>query len=247
MRLTPEVTLVGSGDSGFGLTDAYDCHVYLLDGGDEAALVDTGIGAGVDTILANGEAAGCPRERIRSVFLTHGHADHAGGAERVRELLPRARVFASVAVADWVRRGDEEGLGVAIGKRPEFYPPDYRFTACPVEGELGDGDEVRVGSLVVRAIETPGHADGHLAFAVDGRAGRMLFSGDLVFFGGRISLASRRDCRLDAYATSLGKLRDAGVEALLPGHHAISLANGQRHIDASNRLFDRGFVPKSVV
>ena len=32
MRLTPEVHLVGSGAGGFHLTDAYDCHVCLVDG-----------------------------------------------------------------------------------------------------------------------------------------------------------------------------------------------------------------------
>jgi hydroxyacylglutathione hydrolase len=65
MRLTPEVHLVGSGDSGFGLTDPFDCHVYLLDGGSEAALVDAGIGTGVDEILANARAAA--RLRPKSV------------------------------------------------------------------------------------------------------------------------------------------------------------------------------------
>ncbi len=209
--------------------------------------MDAGVGTGVEAILANVEAAGVPRERVRSLFMTHGHPDHAGGAARVRELAPGTRIFASAGVADWVRRGDEDALGVEIGKRSEFYPPDFRFAACQVDGELADGDEVRVGSLVVRAVETPGHADGHLSFAVEGRARRILFGGDLVFFGGRISLANRPDCRLDAYAASLGKLRDAGVDALLPGHHVVSLANGQRHIDAANRLFDRGFVPASVV
>ena len=247
MRLTTEVHLVGSGDSGFGLSDPYDCQVYLLDGGSEAALVDTGIGEGAEAILANAEAAGCPRERIRSVFLTHGHPDHAGGAARVRERVPFAQVLASAAVADWVRRADEDALGVEVGKRSEFYPPEYRFTPCPVDGELSDGDEIPVGSLVVRTIETPGHADGHLSFAVDGRAGRILFSGDLVFFDGRISLANRSDCRLDAYAASMGKLREARVDALLPGHHSLSVTSGQRHIDASNRLFDRGLVPTSLV
>ena len=47
MQLTEFVHLVGSGQSGFSLTDPLDCHVYLLDGGSELALIDTGVGRDV--------------------------------------------------------------------------------------------------------------------------------------------------------------------------------------------------------
>jgi glyoxylase-like metal-dependent hydrolase (beta-lactamase superfamily II) len=247
VRITAETHLVGSGDSGFGLTDRFDCHVYVLDGGSGAALVDTGIGAGVDAILENVEAAGIPRARLRYAFLTHGHPDHSGGAAALRERLPRLQVVASSEVAAWVAAGDEDAVSLETGKRSEFYPADYRFRGCPVEREVGDGDRVRVGALVVEVLETPGHADGHVAFLVEGREGRILFGGDLVFFGGQVSLANTWDCRIQAYAVSMAKLRDARVDALLPGHHFVTATHGQRHIDAANRLFDRGFVPRSVV
>ena len=246
MRLAADVHLVGSGDSGFDLSHPFDCHVYLLDGGDEAALVDAGTGRGADSVLANAEAAGV-LERIRFLLLTHGHPDHSGGAAALRERLPGLEVMASPEVAAWVRNGDEEAISLETGKRSEFYPPDYRFSACPVDRELSDGDRVRVGRLELKAIATPGHAEGHLAFRFAGAAGTTLASGDLVFFGGRISLENTWDCRIQDYAASMAKLRGARVDALLPGHHFVSLKEGQRHIDAANRLFDRGFVPKSVV
>jgi glyoxylase-like metal-dependent hydrolase (beta-lactamase superfamily II) len=247
VRLTPEAHLVGSGDSGFGLSDPFDCHVYLLDGGSEAALADAGIGGGADAILANVEAAGIAPERLRYVFLTHAHPDHAGGAAALRERLPNVQVVASPEVAEWVTSGDENAIGVETGKRSEFYPAEFRFRACEVDTAVRDGERVFVGDLVVEAVETPGHADGHLAFLVEAGRGRILFSGDLVFFGGQISLANRWDCRISAYAASMAKLRGARIDSLLPGHHGVSVTNGQRHIDAANRLFDHGFVPRSLV
>ena len=38
--LTDRIAIVASGGNGFGLTHRSDCHVYLIDGGSEAALID---------------------------------------------------------------------------------------------------------------------------------------------------------------------------------------------------------------
>ena len=247
MRLTPRVHLVGSGAGGFGITDPFDCHVYLVDGGGEAALVDAGIGLAADAILAGVEAAGVAAEAVGQLVLTHAHPDHAGGAAALRERLPGLRVLASPQVAGWVRDADEAAMSLEIGKRAEFYPADFSFRPCPVDGELTDGDRVRVGDLELGVVETPGHAAGHLALlgALDGPT--VLFAGDLLFYGGRVSLEHTWDCDIRALAASMGKLRGAGIDALLPGHHSLSLSDGQRHVDTANRLFDHGFVPPSVV
>lgn len=247
MQLTPEIHLVGSGSGGFDLTDPYDCHVYLVDGGGEAALVDAGIGASADAILANVDAAGIARDRIRMLVLTHAHPDHSGGAAALRERLPELTIFASPDVASWIRAGDEDAMSLDVGKRSELYPADFRFPPCSVARELVEGDRVEIGALDVEVVETPGHADGHLSFLVETRAGRALFGGDLVFFAGQISLESTWDCRIQEYAASMRKLAGAEIDVLLPGHHFLSLQRGQRHVDAANRLFERGFVPRSVV
>ena len=90
MRLTDEVYVVGGGTSNaFGLTNDPDCHIYLVDGGDELALIDCGIGEGdsIDRLMANVRAEGLDPSRITKLLLTHYHMDHAGGAARMRERL----------------------------------------------------------------------------------------------------------------------------------------------------------------
>ncbi len=246
MQLSSHVHLVGSGGLGFDLTDPLDCHVYLVDGGSEAALIDAGAGLGFDQIMVNVELAGVEPERIRYLILTHAHGDHAGGAAKVRERLPHIEIIASPLAAQWVRSGDEKSVSLDMAKKGGIYPADYYLIPCPVEKEVVEGEVVRVGDIELEVFDTPGHCDGHLAFlgTIDKR--RALLGGDLVFFGGQISLQNIWDCRIQEYASSMEKLGGTAVDMLLPGHLSISLQNGQRHIDAANDLFERVFVPKAI-
>ena len=50
------------------VTDNRDCNVYLLNLGLEAVLIDTGLGAAFDKMLANIEAAGVPSPVYRRQF-----------------------------------------------------------------------------------------------------------------------------------------------------------------------------------
>jgi hydroxyacylglutathione hydrolase len=213
----------------------------------EAALLDTGIGSDVDGLLANVEAAGLAPEAIALVLLTHAHPDHAGGAADLARRLEGARFLASEEVAGWVREGNEEAMSLAAGKRAELYPSDYRFERCRAVGALAEGERLRVGRVELEAIRTPGHSAGHLAFLTHGARASACFCGDLVFYGGQISLEANWDCSLADYARSVRRLAERRFDALLPGHHSVSLRRGRRHVEAAARQFARGFVPRSVV
>lgn len=101
MRITDEVHLVGGGAAlGFGLSDDPECHVYLVNGGAELALIDRGMadGRSLERVVANIEADGLDLDRIRYLIVTHYHMDHAGGAARVRQRFG-LEVIAPVAAA----------------------------------------------------------------------------------------------------------------------------------------------------
>lgn len=247
MQLADRVHLVGSGAFGFDVTDRYDCHVYLLDGGSELALVDVGAGMGAEAILENVRRAGFDPGDVRRILLTHAHGDHAGGAARMRALLPNAEVCVSHEVAGLVRTGDEEGTSIALAKRAGVYPVDYRLEPCPVGRELADGDGIVVGDLTLECIDTPGHSSGHVSFLLERDGRRCLFGGDVVFHGGTVLLQSIPDCSLTELTSSLRKLRGLEIDALFPGHLAFSLADGQRHIEKANRALDSLLVPNQMV
>ena len=247
MRLADRIHLVGSGTMGFDLTDPYDCHIFLIDGGGELALIDVGAGMGAEQVLEHVRADGFDPARIRQIVLTHAHVDHAGGAARFRELLGGPALLCSHAIAGFVRDGDERGVSLDVAKKAGFYPEEYALEPCPVDGELADGDEIRVGDLALTVLETPGHADGHVSLLLERGEERLLFGGDVVFFGGTILLQNTWDCRLPEQIRSLRRLRELEITGLLPGHLTLSLKNGQRHVERANEALDRLLIPNQMV
>jgi hydroxyacylglutathione hydrolase len=247
VRLAERIHLVGSGSFGFDLTDPFDCHVYLLDGGGELALVDVGAGMGAEAIIENVRREGFDPGRIRHLILTHAHGDHAGGAARMRRLLDDPAVYLSRARADALRNGDEVAVSIDVAKQVGIYPPGYAFEPCDVDVELAEGDRIELGSLDLEVLDTPGHADGHVSLLLEHEGRRTLFAGDVIFFGGKILLQAIHDCRLDEEIRSLRKLRGLSLDALLPGHLTLSLGNGQRHVERANEVLDRLLVPEQMV
>ena len=246
MKLTEDVYLVGGGDYGFNLTHRLDCHVYVVDGGDELALIDAGFGPGTDEILACMRADGLDPGHVSKIVITHYHADHAGGAAPMTRATG-ARLYAGMEAAPTIRVADADQIGLNWAKTFGFYPADYEWEPAAVDEEFGDGTRIPVGELELEAIATPGHCMGHYCIRLAGRDRTYLFSSDCVFWGGAIILQNVRDSNVQEYAASCNKLAELEFDALLPGHHLISLSNGRRHAEAAAREFNRIGLPKDLL
>jgi glyoxylase-like metal-dependent hydrolase (beta-lactamase superfamily II) len=81
--------------------------------------------------------------------------------------------------------------------------------------ELGDSDVVRVGTLNVTALYTPGHSADHLCFWLEGD--RTVFTGDLVLGRGS-SMVTYPEGDVAAYLRSLDELAALKPRMLFPGH-----------------------------
>jgi len=124
-------------------------NAFLVREDDGLTLVDTTMGKAADDLLDAARAVGAP---IKRIALTHGHGDHVGGLDALKERLGDSVV---VLMPDLDAR-IHDGESVVEGKVPGSWPtlqtkPDVRLAA---------GD--RVGSLEV--VATPGHTPGHVAF-----------------------------------------------------------------------------------
>jgi glyoxylase-like metal-dependent hydrolase (beta-lactamase superfamily II) len=68
----------------------------------------------------------------------------------------------------------------ATGAPVVCHPAEVIMPAARIDRPLAHGDEIAVGRAGLRAIHTPGHTPGSTCYL----AGRILFSGDVLFPGG---------------------------------------------------------------
>jgi len=166
-------------------------NTYLLAAeGGTAMLIDAGVGA--PGHLADLAAALDARHaRLTHVLVTHGHADHAGGATALAAAQPDAEFL----------------------KHP-WPEEDHRF---PVAWRaLCDGDQVQAAAENITVVATPGHSPDHLAFWHE--ASRTMFTGDLVALGTSVMIHASRGGNLADYMHSLERVLTFNPVVLLPAH-----------------------------
>jgi hydroxyacylglutathione hydrolase len=148
---------------------------------------------------------------IIGLWLTHGHFDHIADHADVTARFPSAKVL--------IHRLDDPKL-----RRPNSMVMLLPFKIAPraPDGYVEDGQHLKIGSIDVQVIHTPGHAPGHVMYYLP--AEKTLVGGDLIICGavGRTDLPDSDPQALDASIRRVMKLPDD--TRLLPGHcHAGTL------------------------
>lgn len=161
---------------------------YVLVRGNEAAVVDTGVGGSGEAIGTVLQEAGPGWAGVRHVVLTHKHPDHAGSVSEVLDQAPDATGY--VGQAD---------LGEVDSSRP--------LTA------LRDGDEV----FGLQIVGTPGHTAGHMAVFDPGTA-VLVAGDALTNEDGLAGSNPQFTEDEQAAAESVRKMADLSPKVILVGH-----------------------------
>lgn len=207
---------------------------YLIQSSGEAALVETGPDSTFPNLVAGLALHGLTPRDVKTVFLTHIHLDHAGGAWRM------AREGATVHVhpKGAPHLADPSKL-LASAKRIYAEKMDELWgTLEPIAPErlrpTEDGAVIRVGAAEVLVVATPGHAIHHNAYVVDGLA----FTGDVggvrVAGGPVLPPTPPPDIDLPVWRASLARLRALRPVALYPTHFD-RFDDVEEHFDALER------------
>jgi glyoxylase-like metal-dependent hydrolase (beta-lactamase superfamily II) len=115
---------------------------------------------------------------IEAILLTHGHLDHAGGVEALREALGNRSDGTPVPVIGPDRRDLFLLSGIAA-QAASFGIKGMR-DARP-DRYLEEGEVLELAGRRLEVLLVPGHTPGHVVFF--DRAARMLIAGDTLFAG----------------------------------------------------------------
>lgn len=228
MKLNNRISIVASGTDGIGLSKEADATVYLVNGISECALIDAGFGNTVDSICDEIQRDDYQLSDVKKIILTHGHADHAGGALELAKRIG-AKVYAMESTAEAMARADMDFFSVTAAKQAGMFPQDFVLKPCTVQ-PLTDGQHIKIGDLTLNAIVTEGHCAGHMSYWSDIDGVRYLFSGDAIFYHGKISVLATADSNIPMYMRTIERLHQLEPDALLPGHGCFTLTGAGRHI-----------------
>jgi hydroxyacylglutathione hydrolase len=141
------------------------------------------------------------------LWLTHGHFDHFADHALVKQHFPAAQILIHPLDEPKAQNPD---LQTRLFGLPFVIPP------LRADGHVADNQKLKLGSLEVTVIHTPGHAPGHVSYHFPTE--NLLIGGDLIIAGsvGRTDLPDSDHAALEA---SIRRIMQLPPKTRLLGGH----------------------------
>jgi metallo-beta-lactamase class B len=181
-------------------------------------LIDGGTAKDGALIANNIRRLGFQLTDVKYILNSHEHSDHAGGIAELQRLTG-AKVIASAAQAPVLNSGTASADDPQQGINPPF-PPAH------VDRIVREGEQVRVGNTILRAIATPGHTPGALTWywgSCDaGVCRQIVYADSLTPASGDKYRFSDHPAYVAAFRASIAKLAALDCDILLSPHPSAS-------------------------
>lgn len=154
---------------------------------------------------------------LEKIWITHGHLDHAGGAQAIKDLTGVPIEGPHRDDSFWIDEITASGAKWGMPEAKSFTPDRW----------LDDGDVVTLGETQFEVIHCPGHTPGHVIFF--NRQARFAQVGDVLFQGSIGRTDFPRGSYPDLIKSITQKLWPLGDDvAFVPGHGPMSSFGAER-------------------
>ena len=143
-----------------------NCYLVACEKTKKAMVIDPGYKEASELILKT------IRENdfiLEFLINTHGHSDHIGGNKTIQSATS-AKILIHELDSEMLLN-PEKNLSFFLGKK--IYSP-------PADRHVKDGEKIRIGSLDLKVIHTPGHSPGSICLETE----NSIFTGDTLFAQG---------------------------------------------------------------
>lgn len=183
-------------------------NTYIIAYNSKAAIIDPG--GNTKWLLLEIKQMGC---ELTHIFLTHGHFDHIGAVEELKE---------ATGAKCYAHKNDARMLeDPALNLSSFFYGQKI---SCKADIELNGGDIIHFGKGI-NVIHTPGHSSGGCCYDT----GEFLFTGDTIleYDIGRSDYPGGNHSELiSSIKYSLYKLE--GDRKIYPGHGESTMLSDEK-------------------
>ncbi|HUA17574.1 MAG TPA: MBL fold metallo-hydrolase [Bryobacteraceae bacterium] len=205
---------------------SYFACSYLVSEGDRVIAVDVGMDSQAKDFLEGLHAVGMRPDQLKLILLTHWHNDHCAGAAFLQRNFGVPVYYGAGDTPFLTRKTANRGLRGRLGKHvPEEgvlvllrgLLEEAAPEAVVADHLVSDGESI---AGVFRALATPGHTGGHVAYLHEPT--HALFCGDaLAVVNSRLRLMAR-PVTPDLIAARASALRCLQEEPriICPGHRA---------------------------
>ncbi len=207
--------------------------VYLVDGGNEYAILGGGMTYIARDVMDQIKDAGVEVEKIKRLVLHHAHFDHVGLAPFLKQQWPWIQITASVRAKELLLREDIVASIVSLNRMlltgndgSQGIDQSLDIKTLEVDETVSEGDLLSCGDLELQVLDVPGHSSCSMAVYIP--KGKILSASDAggIPYGDHVFAAANSN--FDLYQDSLKKLAALETEVHLCEHYgALTGAEGK--------------------